>query len=337
MRAEWAARRVWSGIWRGIRNDGPADQHLGSHRPRRPRLLGRRLHPDHLPGPRAHRGPGLAARALRDPVPGARHLLPLRARLAEQHPEGPGHPAPAGASSHASCRRCTRPTRRGPGSSWPGSPSEHARIALVAERKLGVPALPVRTCDLYGSGQEYFDVLLADLASAKRFIHMNYFIWGKDELTARITAGAPGSHRGGRRGADPQRPRRLHGVLEGRARRAAQGGGAGRVRHQPARPRELPQPPQDHRRRRGDRAQRRVQHRPGVHRRRQEVPGVARHGHPDDRARASRTWRSCSTCAGTRCSARTCSSPGTTRTPRCLPARSWCRRSTRATTTRGTR
>ena len=77
--------------------------------------------------------------------------------------------------------------RSGPGSSWPGSRSEHARIARVAERKLGVPVLPVRTCDLYGSGQEYFDVLLADLASAERFIHMNYFIWGKDELTARIT------------------------------------------------------------------------------------------------------------------------------------------------------
>src|SRR5512137_2643568 len=68
-----------------------------------------------------------------------------------------------------------------------GLPDERARIARVAERKLGVPVLPVRTCDLYGSGQEYFDVLLADLAGAKRFIHMNYFIWGKDELTARIT------------------------------------------------------------------------------------------------------------------------------------------------------
>ena len=64
---------------------------------------------------------------------------------------------------------------------------EQARIAQVAGRKLGVPVLPVRTCDLYGSGQEYFDVLLADLASARRFVHMNYFIWGKDELTARIT------------------------------------------------------------------------------------------------------------------------------------------------------
>jgi cardiolipin synthase len=68
-----------------------------------------------------------------------------------------------------------------------GLDDEHERIARVAERKLGVPVLPVRTCDLYGSGEEYFDVLVADLASAKRFIHMNYFIWGKDELTARIT------------------------------------------------------------------------------------------------------------------------------------------------------
>ena len=30
--------------------------------------------------------------------------------------------------------------------------------------------------------------MIDDLASAKRFIHMNYFIWEKDELTARITA-----------------------------------------------------------------------------------------------------------------------------------------------------
>jgi cardiolipin synthase len=68
-----------------------------------------------------------------------------------------------------------------------GLPVEQARIALVAERKLGVPVLPVRTCEIYGSGQEYFDLLVADLAAARRFIHMNYFIWGKDELTARIT------------------------------------------------------------------------------------------------------------------------------------------------------
>ena len=66
-------------------------------------------------------------------------------------------------------------------------PQHISRIAGLVEQKTGTPPLPVRTCDLYGSGQEYFDVLLRDLASAKRFIHMNYFIWEKDELTARIS------------------------------------------------------------------------------------------------------------------------------------------------------
>jgi cardiolipin synthase A/B len=62
------------------------------------------------------------------------------------------------------------------------------RIASLVEGKAGAPVLPVRTCDVFGSGAEYFDVLINDLASAQRFIHMNYFIWGHDELTARITA-----------------------------------------------------------------------------------------------------------------------------------------------------
>ncbi len=67
----------------------------------------------------------------------------------------------------------------------PGYP---ARIAELVEQKVAAPPLPVRTCDVYGSGEEYFEALIDDLASAKRFIHMNYFIWEKDELTARITA-----------------------------------------------------------------------------------------------------------------------------------------------------
>lgn len=62
------------------------------------------------------------------------------------------------------------------------------RLVTLVERKAGAPALPVRTCDIYESGADYFDVLIADLASAKRFIHLNYFIWGRDELTARIVA-----------------------------------------------------------------------------------------------------------------------------------------------------
>jgi len=61
------------------------------------------------------------------------------------------------------------------------------RTARLIEAKTGTPPLPVRTCDLYGSGEEYFDVLLADLAGARRFIHLSYFIWKRDALTARFT------------------------------------------------------------------------------------------------------------------------------------------------------
>ena len=57
----------------------------------------------------------------------------------------------------------------------------------LVDQKLATPPLPVRTCDFHGNGEEYFDVLLADLAGAQRFIHMSYFIWKQDALTARIT------------------------------------------------------------------------------------------------------------------------------------------------------
>ena len=57
----------------------------------------------------------------------------------------------------------------------------------LVEHKLATPPLPVRTCDFHGNGEEYFDALLADLAGAQRFIHMSYFIWKQDALTARIT------------------------------------------------------------------------------------------------------------------------------------------------------
>lgn len=60
------------------------------------------------------------------------------------------------------------------------------RVATLIERKAGAAVLPVRTCELFESGEEYFDALIADLQSAERFIHMNYFIWGHDKLTRRI-------------------------------------------------------------------------------------------------------------------------------------------------------
>ena len=57
----------------------------------------------------------------------------------------------------------------------------------LVDQKLATPPLPVRTCDFHGNGEEYFDALLADLAGAHRFVHMSYFIWKQDALTARIT------------------------------------------------------------------------------------------------------------------------------------------------------
>ncbi len=61
------------------------------------------------------------------------------------------------------------------------------RNVHLADQKIATPPLPVRTCDFYVTGQEYFDALIADLAAAQRFIHISYFIWKQDALTARIT------------------------------------------------------------------------------------------------------------------------------------------------------
>ena len=65
--------------------------------------------------------------------------------------------------------------------------SNVGRIVSLVDKKVDTPSLPVRTCDIFGDGQEYFDTLIEDLAGAQRFIHMSYFIWRHDELTARIT------------------------------------------------------------------------------------------------------------------------------------------------------
>jgi cardiolipin synthase len=46
--------------------------------------------------------------------------------------------------------------------------------------------LPARTFEIYPSGEEYFPVLIEDLSRAQRFIHMQYFIWERDELTEKI-------------------------------------------------------------------------------------------------------------------------------------------------------
>jgi cardiolipin synthase A/B len=57
--------------------------------------------------------------------------------------------------------------------------------AISAENVARV--LPASSLTLFTEGGAKFDHLLQDMAAARRFIHLQYFIWEQDELTARIT------------------------------------------------------------------------------------------------------------------------------------------------------
>jgi len=46
--------------------------------------------------------------------------------------------------------------------------------------------LPVHSFDILPSGDAFFSALLEDMASATRFIHLQFYIWEHDELTAKI-------------------------------------------------------------------------------------------------------------------------------------------------------
>jgi cardiolipin synthase len=67
-----------------------------------------------------------------------------------------------------------------------GTLTERISKSITSENQ--ARPLPVRSLDIYPSGQEFFDHLKADLAAAQRFIHLQYFIWEQDELTADIVA-----------------------------------------------------------------------------------------------------------------------------------------------------
>ncbi len=61
------------------------------------------------------------------------------------------------------------------------------RIIHSIEKENGAKPLPVREITIFPSGAEKFAALKKDLASAKRFIHLQYFIWEHDKLTGEIT------------------------------------------------------------------------------------------------------------------------------------------------------
>ena len=119
--------------------------------------------------------------------------------------------------------------------------------AAIRELNLAEP-LPVTTFEDHPSGEAAFARLLADLGDAKRFIHMQYFIWEQDELTAKITEILSTQGQGGRRGPHHVRLGRVDRLQEGRAQGARRRGRAGPCRREGPDHDQLPQPPQDHRR-----------------------------------------------------------------------------------------
>ncbi|MDH4139893.1 MAG: cardiolipin synthase [Coriobacteriia bacterium] len=59
-------------------------------------------------------------------------------------------------------------------------------MAAIEKQNFGAIPLPANDVSIYPSGEEYFPVLLDDISRAKRFIHMQYFIWERDELTTQV-------------------------------------------------------------------------------------------------------------------------------------------------------
>jgi cardiolipin synthase len=61
-----------------------------------------------------------------------------------------------------------------------------ARIESVGRVEGEVSPLPADTVDIYTAGSQKFPALLAEMATAEKYIHLMYLIWEQDELTAKV-------------------------------------------------------------------------------------------------------------------------------------------------------
>jgi cardiolipin synthase len=61
------------------------------------------------------------------------------------------------------------------------------RIESTGRAECTAVPLPADSVDVFYSGAEKFPALLADMAGARRYIHLMYLIWKQDELTAKVT------------------------------------------------------------------------------------------------------------------------------------------------------
>ena len=60
------------------------------------------------------------------------------------------------------------------------------RVESTGRIEGGVAPLPADTVDVYTAGAQKFPALLAEMATAERYIHLMYLIWEQDELTAKV-------------------------------------------------------------------------------------------------------------------------------------------------------
>ena len=68
---------------------------------------------------------------------------------------------------------------------WRGSTADKVQRAISAKEVAQV--LPASSIELFVTGADKFAALKRDLRNARRSIHLQYFIWEQDELTAEIT------------------------------------------------------------------------------------------------------------------------------------------------------
>ncbi len=62
-----------------------------------------------------------------------------------------------------------------------------ADVSATIQEQNGSRPLPADTLEIFPTGAENFARLEQDLAAAQSFIHLQFFIWEQDDLTARIT------------------------------------------------------------------------------------------------------------------------------------------------------
>ncbi len=61
-----------------------------------------------------------------------------------------------------------------------------SRVSRAIQTQNGTRPLPCTDLEIMPAGERLFEQLFADIEAAERFVHLEYFIWEQDELTARL-------------------------------------------------------------------------------------------------------------------------------------------------------